>query len=130
MGYGYCDGLPVKVGHYFLQKLYPKFGYIRKVQYLYIVNKKNKSIMKSEIKTLIKSWVKDNQAFIDENYCTVEEYLLDQFDEDTDNAVYDWFTYDEIDRFEQDELRDKVVYFLKNNLHGDVTASEYLEFWS
>ena len=86
--------------------------------------------MKSNIKTLIKAWVKDNQAFIDENYCTVEEYLLDQFDEDTDNAVYDWFTYDEIDRFEQDELRDKVVDFLKNHLHGDVTAEEYLEFWA
>ena len=86
--------------------------------------------MKRDIKTLIKAWVKDNQAFIDENYCTVEEYLLDQFDEDTDNAVYDWFTYDEIDRFEQDELRDKVVDFLKNNLHGDVTAEEYLEFWA
>ncbi|MBP5220402.1 MAG: hypothetical protein J6034_06845 [Bacteroidaceae bacterium] len=86
--------------------------------------------MKSNIKTLIKAWVKDNQAFIDENYCTVEEYLLDQFDEDTDNAVYDWFTYDEIDRFEQDELRDQVVDFLKNHLHGDVTAEEYLEFWA
>lgn len=86
--------------------------------------------MKSNIKTLIKAWVKDNQAFIDENYCTVEEYLLDQFDEDTDNAVYDWFTYDEIDRFEQDELRDQVVEFLKNHLHGDVTAEEYLEFWA
>lgn len=86
--------------------------------------------MKSNIKTLIKAWVKDNQAFIDENYCTVEEYLLDQFDEDTDNAVCDWFTYDEIDRFEQDELRDQVVDFLKNHLHGDVTAEEYLEFWA
>ena len=86
--------------------------------------------MKRDIKTLIKAWVKDNQAFIDENYCTVEEYLLDQFDEDTDNAVYDWFTYDEIDRFEQDELRYQVVDFLKNNLHGDVTAEEYLEFWA
>lgn len=86
--------------------------------------------MKSNIKTLIKAWVKENQAFIDENYCTVEEYLLDQFDEDTDNAVYDWFTYDEIDRFEQDELRDQVVDFLKNHLHGDVTAEEYLEFWA
>ena len=86
--------------------------------------------MKDNIKTLIKAWVKDNQAFIDENYCTVEEYLLDQFDEDTDNAVYDWFTYDEIDRFEQDELRDQVVDFLKNHLHGDVTAEEYLEFWA
>ena len=86
--------------------------------------------MKNNIKTLIKAWVKDNQAFIDENYCTVEEYLLDQFDEDTDNAVYDWFTYDEIDRFEQDELRDQVVDFLKNHLHGDVTAEEYLEFWA
>ena len=86
--------------------------------------------MKSDIKTLIKAWVKDNQAFIDENYCTVEEYLLDQFDEDTDNAVYDWFTYDEINRFEQDELRDQVVDFLKNHLHGDVTAEEYLEFWA
>lgn len=86
--------------------------------------------MKSNIKTLIKAWVKDNQAFIDENYCTVEEYLLDQFDEDTDNAVYDWFTYDEIDRFEQDELRDQVVDFLKNHLHGDVTAEEYIEFWA
>ena len=86
--------------------------------------------MKSNIKTLINAWVKDNQAFIDENYCTVEEYLLDQFDEDTDNAVYDWFTYDEIDRFEQDELRDQVVDFLKNHLHGDVTAEEYLEFWA
>lgn len=86
--------------------------------------------MKSNIKTLIKAWVKDNQAFIDENYCTVEEYLLDQFDEDTDNAVYDWFTYDEIDRFEQDELRDQIVDFLKNHLHGDVTAEEYIEFWS
>ena len=86
--------------------------------------------MKSNIKTLIKSWVKDNQAFIDENYCTVEEYLLDQFDEDTDHAVYDWFTYDEIDRFEQDELREQVVLFLSNHLHGDVTAEEYLEFWA
>lgn len=86
--------------------------------------------MKREIKTLIKSWVKDNKDFIDENYCTVEEYLLDQFDEDTDKSVYDWFTYDEIERFEQDELRYQVIYFLKNRLHGDVTAEEYLEFWA
>ena len=86
--------------------------------------------MKSEIKTLIKSWVKDNKDFIDENYCTVEEYLIDQFDENTDNAIYDWFTYDEIDSFEQYELRDYVVVFLKNHLHGDVTAEEYLEFWA
>lgn len=84
--------------------------------------------MKNNIKTLIKAWVKDNQAFIDENYCSVEEYLIDQFDENPDGAVYDWFTYDEIDRYEIYELRDKVVDFLKNHLHGDVTASEFIEW--
>lgn len=86
--------------------------------------------MKRDINSLIKDWVKDNYAFIDENYCTVEEYLLDQFDEDTDHVIYDWFTNDEIERFEKDELRDQILYFLKNRLHGDVTAAEYIEYWS
>lgn len=53
--------------------------------------------MKSCINTLINSWVKDNQEFIDENYCSVEEYLLDQFDENPEAVALDWFTIDEIE---------------------------------
>ena len=86
--------------------------------------------MKSNIKTLIKSWVNDNKEYIDQKYCSVEEYLIDQFDENTDTSIYDWFTYSDIDKYDIEELRYKVVFFLKNHLHGDVTAEEYLEFWA
>lgn len=86
--------------------------------------------MKSCIKTLIKSWVKDNQEFIDENYCSVEEYLLDQFDENPEAVALDWFTIDEIENSNYDELRYLIVDYLQKKLHGDVTAEEYLECWA
>lgn len=86
--------------------------------------------MKSCIKTLIKSWVKDNQEFIDENYCSVEEYLLDQFDENPEAVALDWFTVDEIENSNYDELRYLIADYLQKKLHGDVTAEEYLECWA
>ena len=86
--------------------------------------------MRSEIKTLIDSWVKDNQEFIDDNYCSVEEWLLDQFDEKPEAVSLDWFTIDEIENSNYDELRYLIADYLHKKLHGDVTAEEYLECWA
>lgn len=86
--------------------------------------------MRSEIKTLIDSWVKDNQEFIDDNYCSVEEWLLDQFDENPEAVSLDWFTIDEIENSNYDELRYLIADYLHKKLHGDVTAEEYLECWA
>lgn len=86
--------------------------------------------MRSEIKTLIDSWVKDNQEFIDDNYSSVEEWFLDQFDENPEAVSLDWFTIDEIENSNYDELRYLIADYLHKKLHGDVTAEEYLECWA
>ena len=86
--------------------------------------------MRNCIKTLIKSWVRDSQEFIDENYCTVEEYLLDQFDENPEAVALDWFTSDETDLYDYDEMRSLIVDYLHTYIHGDVTAQEYIECWA
>ena len=86
--------------------------------------------MKSCIKTLIKSWVKDNQYFIDDNYCSVEDYLLDQFDENPEAVALDWFSIEEIENSNYDELRELIVDYLHKKLHGDVTAEDFIECWA
>lgn len=82
--------------------------------------------MKTDIETLINGWIKENEAFIDDNYCSVEDWLLDC--EDWDGWQYDFFTVDEVDWMTYDEMYDKVVQFVKSR-HYDVTAEEYINYW-
>lgn len=86
--------------------------------------------MRSEIKSLIKAWVKDSQAYIDANYCSVEEYLLDSFDENPDSVALDWFTCSEAASYDTDEMRALIVDYLHKHIHADVSAKEYLECWA
>jgi uncharacterized protein YdcH (DUF465 family) len=74
--------------------------------------------MKTNIETLFKSWVYDNQNYIDDIY----EYFVTDL-ENNDNSLYDWGTEEEVEE-DKIKLKEEILLFLEK--YRGVTAKEYL----